>query len=194
MNTNRLTLEFAGPRRRGSAWRRYLGCALWLMMGLVMLAWVLWAMWHQSDETRSIPMLRGGFPDWVAFGIVGTLVMMLIGHWAWMAIGGPRPAMEDGEGWADRCVTTTAGSMDWMPCLVEWFARRYVMLSRGDALDIYRICVPDHSRALVELDHYLRTRLRLKLFMSSLIEVQQICLRGEPEMVVIGDGKGGAVA
>lgn len=190
MNTNRLTLEFTGPRRRSSAWHRYLGCALWIIMGLVMLAWVMWAAWHAEDPTRSVPMLRGGFPDWVAFGIVGTLVLTLIGHWAWMAICGPRVDEEAMEQRLLRC-STSAPSTDWMPCLVEWFARRQVMLSRGQAVDICRICVPDHTRALVELDHYLRTRLRLKLFMSSLMEVQQICLRSEPEDVVI-TGKEGA--
>lgn len=205
---NKYGIEFAGQPRARRGWKRRLGCWLWSLVWMVLVSLALWGLfaWATGRVTgltgvTSLTMARPasamrlagfGVPEWVAFGVVGTLVMVLLARLGWGAmqeafrIG--EPDMQNGDGWADQCVTTTADAGDWLPRLVEWFARRHVMLSRGQAIDIRRICVPDHRMALVELDQYLRKRMKLRLWMTSLLELQQICLSGEPEAVVISAG------
>lgn len=198
MNTvNKYGMEWAGPRRKAS-WKRRLGCWLWSLIWMVLASLALWGLfaWATGRVTgltgvtsltmakpAAVRMAGFGVPEGVALGVVVVIVGMLL----WRLVCGARLEADEER---ERCYTTTVDAGDWLPCLVEWFARRHVMLSRGQALDMRRICVPDHRRALVELDQYLRQRMKLRLWMTSLLEVQQICLRGEPEMVVVGAGNG----
>lgn len=186
---NKYGLEYAGPRRarRGAMKQRMID----LVIGAVVMA-LLWWLFSLVSRAATVgdvmplraqagkPMLQAagfGLPEWVAAGIVGVIAALMV----WRLICGVRQDADD-----EHHHTSTVNAGNWLPCLMEWFARRHVMLSHGQAMDIRTICVPDHRRALVELDQYLRQRMKLRLWMTSLLEVQQICLRSEPEMVVLG--------
>lgn len=187
---NKYGLEYAGPRRaRRGAMKQWL---IDLVVGAAAMA-LLWWLFSLVSRAATVgdvmplgaqagkPMLLGaagfGLPDWVALGVLGVIVALMV----WRIICG---VWQDADEEQRHSSTVDAG--DWLPCLMEWFARRHVMLSRGQAMDMRMICVPDHRRALVELDQYLRQRMKLRLWMTSLLEVQQICLRSEPEIVVLG--------
>lgn len=177
---NKYGIEFAGPRRRGCAWRRYLGCALWMIMGLVMLAWVMWAMWHAEDTTRGVPMLRGGFPDWVAFGIVGTLVMGLLGRLAWGAMKEAFQIQELAEPPEHDAMEAGGNAIPpsderWMEELRALMRQRNTVISDKVCRQIRALCVPRHRMDIVMLDAFLRREMGLRLFVTTLKEIQSIC-------------------
>lgn len=105
---NHYEIEYAGPRRK--TWKRKLGCFLWELIGLLIGVMLLWGLFAQctgrgaqggahgagsgaqgadAGAVLSAPCaLRAGFgvPDWVAYGIVGTVVLGILGQVAWKAI------------------------------------------------------------------------------------------------------------
>lgn len=108
MNTNKYGLEYAGPRRaRRGALKQWL---IDLIIGAAAMAllWWLFSLVHRAATAGDVmpPMRMAGFgvPEWVAYGVLGTLTMSVLALAAWNVIVGPRPAMEDSEGWADKPV------------------------------------------------------------------------------------------
>lgn len=111
---NKYGLEYAGPRRaRRGALRQWL---IDLVIGAAAMAllWWLFSLVHRAATCGDVMPVRGlkpellmagfGVPEWVAYGVLGTLTMSVLALVAWNVIVGPPPAMEDGEGWADKPV------------------------------------------------------------------------------------------
>lgn len=106
MNTNKYGLEFAGPRRvRRGGWVTLLTALTVLTVITALVCWLV-SLVHRAAMCGDVmpPMRMAGFgvPEWVAYGVLGTLTMCVLALGAWNVIVGPRPAMEDGEGWADK--------------------------------------------------------------------------------------------
>lgn len=183
---NKYGLEYAGPRRaRRGALKQWL---IDLVIGAAAMAllWWLFSLVHRAATVGDVmpvsglkPELRtAGFavPLWVAYGVVGTLTMSVIAVIAWNAVVGPRPAMEDGEGWSDAVVPDVEENMEpWMAELQALMARRHVLVSVKQCRQMQALCVPRHRMDLVMLDAFLRRELGLRLFVTSLKEVQAIC-------------------
>ena len=125
------------------------------------------------------PMMRAGFgvPEWVAFGIVGTVVLLLMGKLAWgVIVEGDEADTLAMPPEHDPLSGDEAADALWMQHLKAFFARRGVTLSSEQCLEMRGICVPNHKLALVWLDGWMRKHLRLRLFLTTLMEVQAICL------------------
>lgn len=114
---NKYGLEFAGPRRaRRGALKQWLIDLVMIAVaiGLIALIWWLLSLVSRAATCGDVMPLSGlkpelrtagfGVPEWVAYGVLGTLTMSVLALVAWNVIVGPRPAMEDGEGWADKPV------------------------------------------------------------------------------------------
>lgn len=103
-----LRLErFRSRRRERRGWKRRLGCWLWLIVVVLMLAlWVTAARAEegnfapQSLEGRGEEIWLAGVPDWVAFGVVMTLIFAVMGRlaWSWCVEADARSTYED-ETW-----------------------------------------------------------------------------------------------
>lgn len=177
---NKYGLEYAGPRRaRRGAMRQWL---IDLIIGAATMAllWWLFSLVHRAATCGDVmpPLRMAGFgvADWIAYGVLGTVGMSLLGVLAWNAIVGPRPAMEDGEGWSDAVAPATEEITEpWMVELQALMARRHVQVSTKQCRQIRALCVPRHRMDLVMLDAFLRRELGLRLFVTSLKEVQAIC-------------------
>lgn len=107
-NLNKYGLEFAGRRLT----KRRLGCWLWVMVAAIVLALGVSA--ARAETGRFAPLslegrggevvLHAGFgvPNWVAFGVVTTLVLAVIGRlaWGWCVERDERSTYSD-ERWGD---------------------------------------------------------------------------------------------
>jgi len=114
-NLNKYGLEFAGRRLT----KRRLGCWLWVMVAAIVLALGVSA--ARAETGRFAPLslegrggevvLHAGFgvPNWVAFGVVTTLVLAVIGRLAW--------------GWCvERDERSTYSDERWDPYAGDWDA------------------------------------------------------------------------
>ena len=111
---NKFGLEYAGPKKR--SWKRKLGCWLWAFVWGLAVMLMLWGFFAVAQRVTSLtgvtaltavePMRRAGVSDWVAYGIVGTLVLMAIGVWAWRWVMG-KPVDEMQASW-DEAVSGNA--------------------------------------------------------------------------------------
>lgn len=119
MNTvNKYGMEWAGPRRKAS-WKRRLGCWLWTLIWMVLVSLALWGLfaWATGRVTgltgvTSLTMAKPaavrlagfGVPEWVVYGIVGTVVMGILARLAWGAMQEAFQIreMEHGEVWGDE--------------------------------------------------------------------------------------------
>jgi len=197
---------------RRNAWHGYLMQSLVLLVCVVVLWWVMPPAWREAvmqwvmprsalnEEWRmmneefliphsgfDIPAKRAGFgvPEWVAFGIVGTMVLGLLGRLAWGAI------MEGKEADTlamppehDPLQTVSMDDPPWMRELMAFFQRRGVVLSKAHCWALRARAegrgapgmVPDERLPLLLLDAWMREHLRLRLYVSTLKEVQAICL------------------
>ncbi len=186
---NKYGLEYAGPRRaRRGALRQWL---MDLIIGAVAMALLWWLVSMVSraatvgDVMPPLRMAGFGVADWIAYGVLGTVVMSLLALIAWNAIVGPRPAMEDGEGWSDAVVPDVEELAEpWMAELQALMAQRHVLVSMKQCRQIRALCVPRHRMDLVMLDAFLRRELGLRLFVTSLKEVQAICGKAGKEGLV----------
>ena len=201
MKTNRIltheSIELLRREVRRNTWQgRLLNAVV-----LVVCAGVLWHVmppaWREAViewwDTLAIkdglkPELRtAGFevPEWVAYGIVGTVVLMIIGLKAWQWIVGP----EEAETLAmppehDPMETASMDDPPWMLELMAFFQRRGVVLSKAHCWALRARAdgrgapgmVPDERLPLLLLDAWMREHLKLRLFVSTLKEVQAICL------------------
>lgn len=177
---NKYGLEYAGPRRaRRGALKQWL---IDLVIGAVAMAllWWLFSLVHRAATVGDVmpPRRMAGFglPEWVAYGVVGTLTMSVLALIAWNAIVGPRPAIEEGDDWKDAPgLDVEEGMEPWMAELQALMARRHVLVSVKQCRQMRALCVPRHRMDLVMLDAFLRRELGLRLFVTSLKEVQAIC-------------------
>lgn len=201
MKTNRIltheSIELLRREVRRNTWQgRLLNAVV-----LVVCAGVLWHVmppaWREAViewwDTLAIkdglkPELRtAGFevPEWVAYGIVGTVVLMIIGLKAWQWIVGP----EEAETLAmppehDPMETASMDDPPWMLELMAFFQRRGVVLSKAHCWALRARAdgrgapgmVPDERLPLLLMDAWMREHLKLRLFVSTLKEVQAICL------------------
>jgi hypothetical protein len=177
-SNNKYGLEYAGAKRR--TWKWKLGCFLWELLFGALVMMVLWWLFSLVNRAASLgdvmpPMRRAGFPDWVAFGAVGTVVAFMLARLAW-----------------DVCVKPDCGGNDetrrtneedreepgWMRELMGLFSRRGILLTRRNCEQMRALCAPDHPLALVMLDSYLRRELGTRLFVTSLMEIQSVCAKG----------------
>lgn len=198
--TKKYGLEFAGPRRvRRGGWLTLLTALTVLTVITAIVGWLMWLVHRASTAGDVMPVMSGmrpalraagfGLPEWVAYGLVGTLTMSVLALSAWNAIMGPRPAIEDGDGWADAPgIDVEESTEPWMAELQAMMARRHVLVSVRQCRQIRALCVPRHRMDLVMLDAFLRRELGLRLFVTSLKEVQAICGKAD-----VG-GKEGAAA
>jgi len=182
---------------RRNAWQGYMMQALVLLVCAVVLWWVMPPAWREAvmqwwdavvikDGLK--PELRTagfGMPEWVAYGLVITVVLMIIGVKAWQWIVGPDEA--DTLAMPPEHDPLEVASMDdpqWMLELMAYFQRRGVLLSRANCWAL-RVraegrgapgMVKDERLPLLLLDAWVREHLKLRLFVSTLQEVQAICL------------------
>jgi len=182
---------------RRNAWQGYMMQALVLLVCAVVLWWVMPPAWREAvmqwwdavvikDGLK--PELRTagfGMPEWVAYGLVITVVLMIIGVKAWQWIVGPDEA--DTLAMPPEHDPLEVASMDdpqWMLELMAYFQRRGVLLSRANCWAL-RVraegrgapgMVKDERLPLLLLDAWVRQHLKLRLFVSTLQEVQAICL------------------
>lgn len=250
MKTNRIltheSIELLRREVRRNTWQgRLLNAVV-----LVVCAGVLWHVmppaWREAViewwDTLAIkdglkPELRtAGFvvPEWVAYGIVGTVVLMIIGLKAWQWIVGPEEAetlamppehdrdfetvrggdietcrgckwcRDPGDGYAGmiRCTHERAGkhgmltrpsfgvlcaqhswladgdgiNAPWMRSLKAFFEGRGVRLTNEQCVIIRAKCVPPWVTSLPFLSVYLQRELKLRLLMTTLMEIQAICM------------------
>lgn len=185
--TNKYGLEFAGPRRvRRGGWLTLLTALAVLTVITAIVGWLMWLVHRASTAGDVMPVMSGmrpalqaagfGLPEWVAYGVVGTLTMSVLALIAWNAIVGPRPAIEVGDDWKDAPgLDVEEGMEPWMAELQALMARRHVLVSVKQCRQMRALCVPRHRMDLVMLDAFLRRELGLRLFVTSLKEVQAIC-------------------
>ena len=177
-STNKYGLEYAGAKRR--TWKWKLGCFLWetLLGAMVMMAlWWLFSLVSRAASLGDVmpPMRRAGFPDWVAFGAVGTVVAFMLARVAWDV------CVEPGKAGNEETRRTNEEDREepgWMRELMGLFARRGILLTRRNCEQMRALCAPDHPLALVMLDSYLRRELGTRLFVTSLMEIQSVCAKG----------------
>jgi hypothetical protein len=198
---SQMTLQRFRPNlRRG--WKRKLGCWLWVIVVAIVLALVGAARAERprsarNDETRmaneefvlphsgfDIPAKRAGFgaSDAVAVGIV---MLVIVGLLVRLVRGAAAERRNEEAGMAkDEFVLPHSGFVipaepePWLVRLRAFFGVRGVLITDAQALEMRAVCVPSHNMALVWLDAFLRRELRLRLFMTSLLEVQGICEAG----------------
>lgn len=196
MMNRRFNLEYMGPRRRSPKWKRPASLALWIFVILLVISLWLYGLWLQkygafgaAVSQPVMPVLRAGFPDWVAWGVLGTAVLLTLGVLAYRSIFAEAWNEEDGlpvtvEG---EMNTQLRGSAEpWMHELMGVFARRSALITEIHCRQIRALCVPRHRLDLVALDAYLRREVGLRLFVTTLLEVQAICAKADE------DGKEGA--
>lgn len=183
---------------RRNAWQCRILNAVVLAVCAVVLWWVMPPAWREAvmewvtsltalTPVTAVEPMRAGFgvPEWVAYGLVMTVVLMMMGLKAWQCIVGPEEA--------DTLVVPPehdplqVASMDdpqWMRELMAFFQRRGMLLSRANCWAL-RVraegrgalgMVPDERLPLLLLDAWMREHLKLRLFVSTLQEVQAICL------------------
>lgn len=191
---NKYGIEFAGQPRARRGWKRRLGCWLWSLVWMVLVSLALWGLfaWATGRVTgltgvSSLTMARPasamrlagfGLPEWVAYGVVGTLTMSVLALIAWNAI---QPKRADADEVAARWqhdVMEEGMQEPWQKELSEWFKQRDVWISAKNARQMQALAQPDHVMALPMLDSYLRRELGLRLFVTSLMEIQAICGKG----------------
>jgi hypothetical protein len=177
-SNNKFGLEYAGTRRVRRGWWMTVLTALTLLTLAALAGW-LWSWVRHAAVFGDVmpPMRRAGFPDWVAFVAVGVVVVFLVARlvWdAWMERREMRSAVSEQPEIGGHAIPPSEVPV-WMHLLMAFFARRGVMLSRGQCFEIRGICVPNHRLALVWLDGWIREHLRLRLFMTALLEVQSLC-------------------
>ncbi|MCG3206294.1 MAG: hypothetical protein KCHDKBKB_03028 [Elusimicrobia bacterium] len=86
-------LEYAGPRRSRREWRGTL-LAVLVLLGLSALCGWLWSV--VARFTFEVSGVRtAGVPEWVAFGIVGTLGLCAMAAWAWSQMLPPAGTEDD---------------------------------------------------------------------------------------------------
>lgn len=190
MNTmNKYGIEYAGPRRvKRSGWMT-VGTALTVLTLITaVICWLLWLVHRASTAGDVMPVMGGmrpalraagfGLPEWVAYGVVGTLTMSVLGLAALNAI---LPRRTDADEVAARWqhdVMEEGMQEPWQKELSEWFKQRDVWISAKNARQMQALAQPDHVMALPMLDSYLRRELGLRLFVTSLMEIQAICGKG----------------
>ena len=178
---------------RRNAWHGYVMHAMVLLVCVVVLWWVMPPAWREAvmewvtpltalTPVTAVEPMRAGFgvPEWVAYGLVMTVVLMLMGLKAWQCI------VTVGEPLRDEEPVETAALEDprWMLELMAYFQRRGVVLSRAHCWALRARAegrgapgmVPDERLPLLLLDAWVREHLKLRLFVSTLQEVQAICL------------------
>lgn len=125
-----LRLErFRSRRRERRGWKRRLGCWLWVIVAALVLALVGAARAETGSfaplslEGRGDEGLRfAGVPDWVAFGVVMTLVLAVMGRlaWGWCVEADERSTYEDetwGEGQVDGLEWMVDGKSSGLPTI-----------------------------------------------------------------------------
>lgn len=65
----------------------------------------------------------------------------------------------------------------WRLELERFFAARGALIADWQARHMRALCVPNHAQALVMLDSFLRREFKMRLFMTSLMEIQAICAK-----------------
>jgi hypothetical protein len=174
-SNNKFGLEYAGPRRvRRGGWMTVL-TALTLLTLAALAGW-LWCWVRHAAVFGDVmpPMRRAGFPDWVAYGAVGTVVAFMLARVAWDV------CVEPSKAGNDETRRTNEKDRDepvWMRELMGLFARRGILLTRRNCEQMRALCAPEHPLALVMLDGYLRRELGSRLFVTSLMEIQSVCAK-----------------
>ena len=183
---------------RRNVWHGRILNALALLVCAVVLWWVMPPAWREAvmqwlidvqgawgvaldaGAVRSAPCaLRAGFgvPEWVAYGIVMTVVLGLLGRLAWGAI----VEGEEADTLAmppehDPLACGEEVDAPWMRSLKAFFAGRGVKLTNEQCVMIRAKCVPPGATSLPFLSVYLQRELKLRLLMTSLMEIQAICM------------------
>ena len=196
---NKYGIEFAGQPRARRGWKRRLGGWLWSLVWMVLVSLALWGLfaWATGRVTgltgvTSLTMARPasamrlagfGVPEWVAYGITGTLVLGILARLAWGAM---QEAFQIGElseppEHDGLEVEANAAPMvePWMEELRAMMRRRNSVITDKQCRQIRALCVPRHRMDLVMLDAFLRRELGLRLFVTTLKEVQAICAKGD---------------
>ena len=151
------------------------------MIGAVAMALIWWLFSLVSraatvgDVMPPLRMAGFGLPEWVAYGVVGTLTMSVLGLAAWNAI---LPRRTDADEVAAARWQHEVMEEPWHKELSEWFKQRDVWISAKNARQMQALAQPDHVMALPMLDSYLRRELGLRFFVTSLMEIQAICGKG----------------
>jgi hypothetical protein len=193
--------RYRARRRTRRGGKRRLGIWLWVMVAALVLALVGAARAERprsarNDEWRmrneefvlphsgfDIPAKRAGFgaSDTLAVGIV---LCVIVGLLVRLVRGAAAERRNEEAGMAnEEFVLLHSGFFipaepePWMVRLRAFFAARGVLITDAQAVEMRVVCVPEHPLGLVWLDAFLRRELRLRLFMTSLLEVQGICGR-----------------
>ena len=107
---NHYGIEHAGPRRKQPWWRKLGGFLLELLAWAAVMALLFWFfdLIGRAASTGDVmpPIRRAGVSDWVAYGIVGTLILLAIGVYAWRRVMG-QPVDEMQASW-DEAVSGNA--------------------------------------------------------------------------------------
>jgi len=181
--------RYRARRRTRRGWKRRLGIWLWVIVAALVLALVGAAraaagftpprLEGRGDEALEL----GGFgaSDAVAVGIVLLVIVGLLVR-LWWAESADQEVVStySDEQWDPYAGDGRGGSEPepWMVRLRAFFAARGVLITDAQAVEMRVVCVPEHPLGLVWLDAFLRRELGLRLFMTSLLEVQEICAVG----------------
>lgn len=187
---NKYGIEFAGQRRvKRSGWMTVATALTVLTLITAVICWLVWLVYRASTAGDVMPVMGGmrpalraagfGLPEWVAYGVVGTLTMSVLGLAAWNVILPRRTQCDEvaSARWQQE-VMDEGLHEPWQQELSEWFKQRDVWISAKNARQIKALAQPDHVMALPMLDSYLRRELGLRLFVTSLMEIQAICGKG----------------
>lgn len=178
---NNYGMQYAGPKRRQNGpWKRRTGMALWVLVAVLLVLGYCTAQGAQNAQAEETALVICGMADWVAFGVLVTLVLAMLGVWAWQCIVTVGEPSRDEE----PMDTPPLDDPKWMRELMAYFQRRGVLLSRAHCWAL-RVraegrgapgMVKDERLPLLLLDAWVREHLKLRLFVSTLQEVQAICL------------------
>lgn len=176
MSPHTYTLQRTINRRRERRWARRKAAAKWLLLILLLIFGTMHACRAGDGSTTAATSL----PWWIV-PVVMTCILVVLALILWSAIMGIEDMQVDGEPATTdlRADHSDPHTDDWTRELRAFFRHRWVLVNDEQCREMAALCAPDHPAAISMLDDYLRRRMGLTLFLSTLLSVQEICLKRE---------------
>lgn len=172
---------YMGRRRQAKSWWRMVA-AMIASAGIAALAvWLLHLVRRAATLGDVMPVRHAGLPDWLAWGLLIVMVLMLLALACWRALLGPQQMwldMQEAGKWQQEVLEGQGNDEPWIDELTAFFRHRDVWITPKMARQMQALATPEHAMALPMLDAYLRRELQLRLFVTSLMEIQAICGKG----------------
>lgn len=170
------TLQRTINRRRERRWARRKAAAKWLVLLVLLVVGTMHACRAGDGTTTAATSLPWWVVPVIMVGILIVLALIL-----WSALVGIEDMQTDGDPAATdlRADHSDLNTDAWIRELRAFFRHRWVLVTDEQCREMSALCAPDHPAAISMLDDYLRRRMGLTLFVSTLLSIQEICLKRE---------------